>query len=40
MAEVPIGYDIDDPWSAVEKIENIVIDRDVIEYIADEWFRK
>ena len=35
--ENPFCYDIDDPWSAVQRLENIVLNRELINKIVDRW---
>lgn len=34
----PFGYDVADPWSAVQRIENIVLDDNLIDEIIDGWW--
>ena len=35
--DCPFGYYVDDPWSAVQKIENMVIDNELIGRIVEEF---
>ena len=36
--DCPFSYHIDDPWSAVQNIENIVLDEKLIDGIATDYF--